>query len=990
MYRIINPSLLYPRSIHKKSRIGAQTRRLDDDDDARRHTAARSRVDHRDARVGRLPRTAPHRALSASTSRKHHSSRVETLGRGVHRTMAAWTSASMRAAATGRATPTTTTPTTMTTTTRRIIVARRFAEPTGDARGEPMTMRGRSTTARASRKTTPRRSYEEDDDEDAWADGTWDDDDATDDEGDEADAQSSAFAESSRGNGGRRGWRGNGRAAGRGSYEIVEGPRGEVTTRPSMDESDGLSGSIAVGVGARAMAAGTDGRGGSERGDGRRSWRRSGGSDGRGGRGSGGGRKGLSSSYGALERALRDDDGEDSSSAAWDLNDEMWANDAAVMLRAADTGEAPAALEALRRMKKVGERGGVAVPLAFYNMTLRACKRSRPPASGDATRLLKEMREQGPGPDARTYHEVIAAYARALEWRLAEQTFEEMKRDFKGRGPTWYPSVRVYTSLISAYGKGGQFEKARDLFDTLVQNPQVQLDTGVYNALLSAAVNSGRYKDAAGIFERMMNDGVRRNVTTYNGMLQSLGRQRRIRDMETMCQSMQHAGVMPNETTYSTLITAHGNSGNIDRALELLHQVIIAPRLHATSVIFNSALGACVKAGSLEGTQQVLRVMTSEGVVSTLVTYNTLLMEASAERDWPRAMALYKELLVAGFEPDTITLDCLCGIEKLQARREQALQEEIARAERDGTELPECERVCDVNDTPVGDLPMLMRQLADDKDIAKISGAKGHVCDALLRVLHVNNENAEVEDTFHQMVGQGIPRTVHTYNSLLISYEARKEWQKAGDAMAQMTSEGITPNALTFDALIDVCEEMGQWDRATSWLEQAQAAGHFRCEDDLGVLDLHRIRSAGTAQCVLRWWLRRMRQRALAPLDVRAAGKGTRALVSGLTAGKNEIPIDIRDLPEQIQVVTGWGKHSTVYGHSPVKERTVATLGRLNSPFAVPQSNIGCLIADRGAVRTWLVRDELLSLVRFLGGNKDALRRNFNPESGPVSARATK
>jgi hypothetical protein len=119
-----------------------------------------------------------------------------------------------------------------------------------------------------------------------------------------------------------------------------------------------------------------------------------------------------------------------------------------------------------------------------------------------------------------------------------------------------------------------------------------------------------------------------------------------------------------------------------------------------------------------------------------------------------------------------------------------------------------------------------------------------------------------------------------------------------------------------------------------------------------------------------------------APLDVRAAGVGTRALVSGL-AGKKELPVTIRDLPEEIQVVTGWGKHSTVYGHSPVKERTLATLNRLNSPFEVPSHNIGCLVANRGTVRTWLVRDELLSLVRFLGGNRDALKRNFNPASGP-------
>ena len=71
-----------------------------------------------------------------------------------------------------------------------------------------------------------------------------------------------------------------------------------------------------------------------------------------------------------------------------------------------------------------------------------------------------------------------------------------------------------------------------------------------------------------------------------------------------------------------------------------------------------------------------------------------------------------------------------------------------------------------------------------------------------------------------------------------------------------------------------------------------------------------------------------MRARALAPLDAAAAaGRGTRAILektAGVASGSNganALPAQIRDLPEQIQVVTGWGKHSTVFGHSPVKER---------------------------------------------------------------------
>ena len=159
-----------------------------------------------------------------------------------------------------------------------------------------------------------------------------------------------------------------------------------------------------------------------------------------------------------------------------------------------------------------------------------------------------------------------------------------------------------------------------------------------------------------------------------------------------------------------------------------------------------------------------------------------------------------------------------------------------------------------------------------------------------------------------------------------------------------------------------------RWDNGTARRNTSKAPqnkyGYLGREDELGVLDLHRVRSAGTAQCVLRWWLRRMRQRALAPMDIQSAGKGTRTLLTGTS--KETLPISIRDLPDEISVVTGWGKHSTVYGRSPVKTRVLATMKALNSPFTVPEKNIGSVVAERGAVRSWLVKEELLSLGRFL------------------------
>ena len=745
---------------------------------------------------------------------------------------------------------------------------------------------------------------------------------------------------------------------------------------------------------------------------------------------------------------------------------------------AADTGNAPKALEALEALLEMG----CAQPLRAYNSALRACKRARPPAYRSATTLLQRMREQEKSdvkPNQRTYHEVIAAYARAHEWRLAERTFEEMKRDpnvgwqetlekiateyrnengenedddededsysasryssssYNRRSSGTYggygrrlvardrtdPSddiVRVYTSLISAYGKGGQWEKALAAFKELENTPGCFCDTGSHNALLSAAVSAARYPEAAQLFTSMAkNPRVRRNVTTYNSLITSYGKQRKIGDMESIFAQMARNGVWPNETTHAVMIAAHGNNnstGDKDckRALDLLTRCARNPKLRCSAVVFNSALGACAKQSDHESFNLVLKMMREEGIVPTLITYNTRLMEATARRDWREAARAYKELLLDGLLPDSITFDCLCGIEKLVLARERmealALEEELKEAlvddsstmdAKDVAERDNASLISDDEDdeddeddlllstsNPMGELPDLLLDIIRDEALnTKLKNNKGvqtAAYDAYLRVCYADGRYDEVADAFSRMISEKIPRTVHTYNSLLISFEASCKWREAENAMNLMKKETpeILPDALTFDALIDVCEEMGQWDRATQYLEDAQNKfGYLGCEDELGVLDLHRVRSAGTAQCVLRWWLRRMRQRALAPMDIQSAGKGTRTLLTG--SSKETLPISIRDLPEEISVVTGWGKHSTVYGRSPVKTRVLATMKALNSPFTVPEKNIGSVVAERGAVRSWLVKEELLSLGRFLLGNKDALKRNFNPMSGP-------
>ena len=420
----------------------------------------------------------------------------------------------------------------------------------------------------------------------------------------------------------------------------------------------------------------------------------------------------------------------------------------------------------------------------------------------------------GVAPDARTYHEVVAALARAHEWRLAERTFAEMRAAF----PNHDPSVLVYTSLISAYGKGGQWEKANVAFETL-RAAGTQVDTGVYNALLSAAVSAARYREAARVFERMPAEGVRRNVTTYNAVLTSLGRQRRLRDMESLRREMRAMNIEANETTFSVLITAHGNAGDCHRACALLDEACDTPWVYKSAVVFNSALGACVKAGEQALGKRVLRLMRSEGIHPTLVTYNTMLMGASAERDWEEVATVFRELLRSGQVPDAITLDCLCGIEKLQAAADARADADAAARRAVGDSDDENDAVLEngVVQTPpvshaavstdLGDLCERLREVVAEETERAANPARDaqaradgnlmgggssaasrrgtypgappptrpgaaltYAYDALLRALHVSGRGEEVERAFAEMTDGGARRTVHTYNSLIASH----------------------------------------------------------------------------------------------------------------------------------------------------------------------------------------------------------------------------
>lgn len=60
------------------------------------------------------------------------------------------------------------------------------------------------------------------------------------------------------------------------------------------------------------------------------------------------------------------------------------------------------------------------------------------------------------------------------------------------------------------------------------------------------------------------------------------------------------------------------------------------------------------------------------------------------------------------------------------------------------------------------------------------------------------------------------------------------------------------------------------------------------------------------------------------------------------------------DIPAEIRIICGSGKHSTVRGESPVKHLVKELMVRTESPMRIDRKNIGCFVAKGRVFKSWL------------------------------------
>ncbi|KAJ1285921.1 hypothetical protein BS78_03G314100 [Paspalum vaginatum] len=203
----------------------------------------------------------------------------------------------------------------------------------------------------------------------------------------------------------------------------------------------------------------------------------------------------------------------------------------------------------------------------------------------EALGLFREMQAVGVDPDEVTMVSVISACAKAGALDLGRWVHAYIDR----KGIT--VDLELSTALIDMYAKCGLIERARRVFDAMVER-----DTKAWSAMIVGLATHGLVEDALGLFSRMLELKVRPNNVTFIGVLSACAHSGLVDDGRRYWTTMQNLGIKPSIENYGCMVDLLCRSGFLDDASSFVIGMPISPN----SVIWRTLLVASKNSNKID------------------------------------------------------------------------------------------------------------------------------------------------------------------------------------------------------------------------------------------------------------------------------------------------------------------------------------------------------------------------------------------------------
>ncbi|XP_004509010.1 pentatricopeptide repeat-containing protein At5g46580, chloroplastic [Cicer arietinum] len=478
----------------------------------------------------------------------------------------------------------------------------------------------------------------------------------------------------------------------------------------------------------------------------------------------------------------------------------------------------------------------------------------------------------------------------------------------------------TYSTIISCAKKCNLFDKAVHWFERMYKTGLMP-DEVTYSAILDVYARLGKVEEVVSLYERGRATGWKPDPITFSVLGKMFGEAGDYDGIRYVLQEMKSLGVQPNLVVYNTLLEAMGKAGKPGFARSLFEEMIdsgIAPNEKTLTAVIKIYGKARWSRDALE----LWKRMKENGWPMDFILYNTLLNMCADVGLVEEAETLFGDMKQSEYcQPDSWSYTAMLNIYGSQGDVDKAMKlfEEMSKL---GIELNvmgcTCLIQCLGKAMQIDDLVRVF-----DISIERGIRSDDRLCGCLLSVVSMS-QGSKDEEKVLACLQRANPKLV-AFIQLIVDEETSFETVKE-EFKSIMTNAVVEVRRPFCNCLIDICRSKDLLERAHELLYLGTLYGfypslHNKTRDEW-CLDVRTL-SVGAALTALEEWM------------------WTLAKI----IKKDEA------LPELFLAQTGTGAHKFAQG---LNISFASHLRKLAAPFSQSEDQVGCFIATREDLVSWV------------------------------------
>ncbi|GER45328.1 pentatricopeptide repeat-containing protein [Striga asiatica] len=290
-------------------------------------------------------------------------------------------------------------------------------------------------------------------------------------------------------------------------------------------------------------------------------------------------------------------------------------------------------LKACSDLKSVGMIHALVEKCGFYmdpflpNSMIDAYSKCGPEGIRAAKKVFDVMGER----DVVSYNSIITGLVRGGQLVDARKVFDEMpQRD----AVSW-------NAILDGYVKDGDMAQAFELFQKIPSRNVVSWSTVIFGF-----VKTGDLEMAKALFDRMPV----KNLVTWTIMISGYAEKGLGKEAIRLYRQMERENFRPDDGACISILSASAESGLLGLGKKV-YRSIMKNRPKCGTVVSNALVDMYCKCGSLDQAWRIFNQIEKKDLIS----WNAMIHGLAIHGHGPKALQLFNEMRIQGFEPDNVT-----------------------------------------------------------------------------------------------------------------------------------------------------------------------------------------------------------------------------------------------------------------------------------------------------------------------------------------------